>query len=93
MHAINFRELKLLQIKPLNRKHRPKVRRPIYVLLSKGPFCTPRSFIKNMTTKVRPKLDEIADYMKKLDDRHIGTFMNINQKERAYFKLIPEDDS
>ena len=45
-----------------------------------------------MTTKVRPKLDEIADYMKKLDDRHIGTFVNINQKERAYFKLLPEDD-
>ena len=30
--------------------------------------------------------------MKKLDDRHIGTFVNINQKERAYFKLLPEDD-
>ena len=39
-----------------------------------------------MTTKVRPRLDEIAEHMKKLADRNIGTFIIVNQKERAYFK-------
>ena len=62
-----------------------------HILLSKGPFCTPRSVIKNMTTKIRPKLDEIAEHMKKLDDRNIGTFITLTHKERAYFKPLPED--
>lgn len=44
------------------------------ILLTKGPFCTPRNVIKNMTTKKRPKLCQIADGMKKLSEDNIGTF-------------------
>ena len=65
----------------------------IDILLSKGPFCTPRSVIKNMTTRARPKLDEIADHMKKLDELDIGKFEKVTQKERAYFKPLPDDEN
>ena len=63
------------------------------ILMSKGPFCTPRSVIKNMTTKARPKLDEVAELMKKLANDGIGTFKNISQKERVFFKLLPEEEN
>lgn len=64
-----------------------------HILLSKGPFCTPRSVIKHMTTKIRPKLDDIAENMKKLADKSIGTFKNVTQKERAFYKLLPVDEN
>lgn len=64
-----------------------------YVLMCKGPFCTPRSVIKNMTIKSRPKLDEIADCMKSLSGEKIGEFKQLTHKERAYYKPLPEEDN
>lgn len=64
-----------------------------YILMCKGPFCTPRSVIKNMTIKARPKLEEIADCMKLLSEKEIGEFKQLTQKERAYYKPLPEEDN
>lgn len=60
--------------------------------MCKGAFCTPRSVIKNMTVKVRPKLDEIATCMKKLSEENVGKFKQLNSKERAYYKPLPEEE-
>ena len=62
-------------------------------MMCKGPFCTPRSVIKNMTIKKRPKLDEIAECMKKLSEDKIGEFVQLNLKERAYYKPLPIDEN
>ena len=43
-----------------------------HILLIKGPFCPPRSVVKNMTTKAGPKLEMIAENMKSLADRQVG---------------------
>ena len=45
-----------------------------YVLMCKGPFCTPRSVIKNMTIKTRPNSEELADCMKALSENKVGEF-------------------
>ena len=48
---------------------------------------------KNMTVKARPKLEEIADCMKKLSESKLGEFKQLTQKERAYYKPLPEDNN
>lgn len=45
-----------------------------------------------MTTKYRPRLDEIADHMKQLQECGIGTFVNLTSKERAFYKPLPTED-
>lgn len=46
-----------------------------------------------MTIKARPKLEEIADCMKLLSEKEIGEFKQLTQKERAYYKPLPEEDN
>ena len=46
-----------------------------------------------MTIKKRPKLDEIAECMKKLSEDNVGKFEQLNQKERAFFKPLPVEDN
>ena len=64
----------------------------VYILMCKGPFCTPRSVVKNMTIRKRPKVEEIVECMKNLSEDNVGKFEKISQKERAYYKPLPEEE-
>lgn len=65
----------------------------VNILIMKGPYCTPRNVLKNMTTKSRPKLEDIAEKMKSLADGGIGMFKNISQRERVYYKPLPKEEN
>jgi len=63
------------------------------ILLTPGAFCTPRSVIKYMTSRTRPKAEEVQEEMKKLEEVGLGEFHRFSSKESAFYKVIPEEDS
>ena len=63
------------------------------ILLTKGPFVTPRTVIKNMTTKPRPSAQEILQEMKKLEEEGLGTVMSITKTQVVYYKPVPKDEN
>jgi len=63
------------------------------ILLTPGAFYTPWSVIKNMTSRTRPKAEEVQEEMKKLEEVGLGEFHCFSSKESAFYKVIPEKDS
>lgn len=61
------------------------------ILLSKGAFCTPRSVVRNMTTRIKPATAEVVEEMKKLAEDGIGKFVQLTEKEKAFYKPLPTD--
>ena len=51
------------------------------ILLTRGAFVTPRSVIKNMTTKKRPHAEEIIKQMKSLEEKEVGNVKNITRTQ------------
>ena len=62
------------------------------ILLTKGPFVTPRTVIKNMTTKHRPSAQEVLEEMKKLEEG-LGTVKSVTKTQTVYYKPIPNDEN
>lgn len=63
------------------------------ILLTKGPFVSPRMMIKNMTTRYRPPAEEILQEMKKLEEEGLGTVKSITKTQTVHYKPIPNDDN
>ena len=59
-----------------------------HVLLTKGPFCTPRSVVRGLSTKAKPMTMQVQEEMKKLAEGGIGTFKSISEKEKVFFKPL-----
>lgn len=57
---------------------------------TKGAFCTPRSVIRSITTKVKPTATEVIAEMKNLHEKKLGIFKSKSDKERVFYKLLPE---
>ena len=52
---------------------------------------TPRSVIKNMTTKKRPHAEEIIKQMKSLEEKEVGNVKNITRTQIVFYKPLPLD--
>ena len=63
------------------------------ILLTKGAFVTPRSVVKNMTTKQRPQAETVVEEMKKLEQKEIGTLKTITRTQTVFYKLLPFDEN
>ena len=62
-------------------------------MLTKGAFVTPRSVIKNMTTKKRPRAEDIIKQMKSLEGKEIGNVNNITRTQTVFYKPLPLDEN
>lgn len=62
-------------------------------MLTKGAFVTPRSVIKNMTTKQRPQAEKIIEEMKSLEEMDVGTVKTITRTQTIYYKPLPSDSN
>jgi hypothetical protein len=63
------------------------------ILLTRGAFVTPRSVIKNMTTKKRPLAEEIIKEMRVLEEKDVGYVRNITRTQTVFYKPTPVDDN
>ena len=65
----------------------------VTILLTKGAFVTPRSVIKNMTTKQRPQAEKVVEEMNGLEQQHIGKLKSLTRTQTASYKLIPSEEN
>ena len=65
----------------------------VTILLTKGAFVTPRSVIKNMTTKQRPQAETVIEEMKGLEQKQIGTIKSITRTQTAFYKLLLSEEN
>ena len=63
------------------------------IMLTKRAFVTPRSVIKNMTTKKRPHAEEIIKQMKALEEKEVGYVKNVTRAQTAFYKPLPLDEN
>ena len=63
------------------------------IMLTKGAFVTPRSVIKNMTTRQRPQAEKIIEEMKSLEKKGIGNVKNVARAQTVFYKPLPSDDN
>ena len=63
------------------------------ILLTKGPFVTQRTVIKNMTTKQRPSAQEILEEIKKLEEEGLGAVKSVTKTQVVYYKPLPIDEN
>ena len=65
----------------------------VTILLTKGAFVTPKSVIKNMTTKQRPQAGTVIEEMKVLEQKEIGTVKTITRTQTVFYKLVPSEEN
>ena len=63
------------------------------ILLTKGPFVTPRTVIKNMTTKQKPSAQEILKEIKKLEEEGLGAVKSVTITQVVYYKPLLIDEN
>jgi hypothetical protein len=61
----------------------------IYILLSKGALCTPRSVIRSITAKKKPSTIQVVDEMK-LTEGGVGS-LKLYRRKKVFFKLVPTE--
>ena len=64
-----------------------------HILLTKGGFCTPRSVIRNVTTRNKPTTAQVVEEMKRLETDGLGKFKQLSEKERVYYKPLPTEEN
>ena len=63
------------------------------IMLTKGAFVTPRSVIKNMTTKKRPHAEEVVGEMKSLEQKEVGYIKYLTRAQTVFYKPLPSDEN
>ena len=63
------------------------------ILKTKGAFCTPRSLVRKLTSKKKPSCSKVAESMKELDSKTMGTFLSVSEKEKVFYKLLPTPEN
>ena len=61
--------------------------------MTTGAYVTPRSTVRNMTVRKKPKADEVVTAMKKLEDDGLGRFYKMNRVETVFYKPLPTDNN
>ena len=55
-----------------------------HIFMTKGAFCTPRSVVRGLTTRLKTTTLQVMEEMKRLDEEGVGNFKHYQIKKKLF---------